>query len=300
MKIHSLDIPENSADVPGWLEDFIVGPNLAELVAELSALHADSRAEPRSLDSALGDDLPRATEQGLAALSRQSLRTLLREPQLLIELQERIFVDGGAYWDRRAAPEIDDLAGRTWNRLDNWIAGVAEQPAPTGTADVLPMKPRPWYAHPAVVSLATAAALLAGVFSWDAFGPRGPVPAATAWGWERPGAFASKDSAQQYLNALANAGIEWFKKRPESPDALAMRIGEFRRGCTVLILAEHKPLSNDDRAWLVERCRAWAGKLDKHLADVEAGRDPLAVRAEVDETVNALVKALQTRAETAA
>ena len=55
-------------------------------------------------------------------------------------------------------------------------------------------------------------------------------------------------------------------KRPDDPIDLARRIGEFRQGCSVLILSPHKPLSGQDRAWLVGKCRAWAAKLDAHLA----------------------------------
>src|SRR5207253_3173371 len=106
-----------------------------------------------------------------------------------------------------------------------------------------------------------------------------------AWGWSRPGALPGDVPAPAYLDRLADAAAEWFARRPDEPLALARRIAEFRQGCSVLILAEHKPLSAEDRRWLVVRCRAWAGALDRHLAAVEAGRDPARVRTEVDETV---------------
>jgi hypothetical protein len=89
------------------------------------------------------------------------------------------------------------------------------------------------------------------------------------------------------------------RRRPKAEDAvsLAKRIGEFRQGCSVLLLAEHKPLPEAERVWLVNRCKTWAAKLDKHLTELEAGKDVLTVRAEMDETVKQIAAALQSRAD---
>ncbi len=124
-----------------------------------------------------------------------------------------------------------------------------------------------------------------------------PAEVASGWGWSRPGALPDDGSAPAYLNQLADAAEDWFKTRPAEPAALARRIGEFRRGCDVLIRAEHKPLPAVDRDWLVTKCHAWAGKLDAHLASVRAGEPPLKVRAEADQTVRQLIEALRQRAK---
>src|SRR5262249_28459122 len=76
-------------------------------------------------------------------------------------------------------------------------------------------------------------------------------------------------------------------------------IAEFRKGCSALIFAPHRPLSPDDRKWLVERCRAWAEKVDKHLTALEAGGEPIRVRAEMDATVKTLIEKLRERAQAA-
>jgi hypothetical protein len=103
-------------------------------------------------------------------------------------------------------------------------------------------------------------------------------------------------SPSVYLHALADAAGDWFSKRPNDAPGLARRINEMRRGCSTLILAEHRPLSDADRDWLRERCRAWAGKFDKSLAELEGGKDVRKVRAEMDATVNQLIKAIRARA----
>jgi hypothetical protein len=60
--------------------------------------------------------------------------------------------------------------------------------------------------------------------------------------------------------------------------------------------SSYGPLSPVDKAWLLENCRAWAKVLDGHLQALDAGADPVAVRAEVDETVRAIAAALREKA----
>jgi hypothetical protein len=98
------------------------------------------------------------------------------------------------------------------------------------------------------------------------------------------------------LNLLANEADEWFTKRPEQPAPLARRISELRQGCSALILAEHRPLSSEDRQWLVKICLEWATELDRRLGEIERGADPLQVRARTDETVREISQKLRTRA----
>ena len=102
-----------------------------------------------------------------------------------------------------------------------------------------------------------------------------------------------------YLARLADEVDEWFARRPDGSVDLARRIGEFRQGCSTLILADPVSLPAGDRAWLVQKCRGWAARLEAHLADVEAGEDPATVRAEVDETARQLIAAIRKRAKSA-
>jgi hypothetical protein len=120
---------------------------------------------------------------------------------------------------------------------------------------------------------------------------------AQGWGWERPGAIPSEGRADAYLLTLARAADEWFNKRPSGRADVELRIREFSRGCQILIEAPHEPLPREDAQWLVDRCKAWQNKLDAHLAALEAGEDPLEVRAEADETISNLIKAMRQRAD---
>jgi hypothetical protein len=298
MKLHVFDIPDDPAQLPRWLEEHLVGPDLAELVAELSAVHG-LRASA-SLHEVLGGRREEVLSQGLAALPQEALRSFLRQPHLLLELQEIVLTEGGPYWDELSSPALvfRGQLERGRERFQAFLEGEDREEGSERRAVVL----RPvvaWYRRPWVVSMATAAAMLVGVgtYHWSRPPADAPLAAApTGWGWTSPAALPADVPADVYLTRLADAAEEWFKKRPEEPVALATRLAEFRQGCSVLLLAKHEPLAAEDRQWLLERCRLWARKLHNHLVAVEVGRDPLEVRAEADETVNQLIAALRERA----
>jgi hypothetical protein len=286
----ALDMPEDEAELASWLERLVVGERLGALVAELEGIHGPP-ARTASLDQALGDRRDAVLRDGLASLPPDRLGLFLRQPRLLLQLQELVLVSGCPHWETLAAaqPEHRDALARGRVRLPG--QGYAT--------------PRTWHLRRWGVGLAAtaAAALLLAAFliSGRPGGPRQPVPpaaTASAWGWNRPGALAEDLRPGAYLDHLADAAQEWFNQRPEGPVDLARRLGEFRQGCSVLILSPHQPLSADDRAWLVEKCRTWAAKLDAELASLERGEDPTVVRDQADATAAALVKALRDRAKT--
>jgi hypothetical protein len=300
MRVLALDIPDDPAGLPPWLERLLVGPDLPALAAELAAVHGNGAGPGPLVPEVLGEWLQPVLNRGLAVLPPEVLRTFLLRPSLLLGLQELVFASGGAYWDRLMASPADLAAqvARGRRRLEAlWTEGERREEEPR----VLPLrKPAAWYRRPWAAALAGAAAVLLAVAAYQRLSPPRPsgttVVAQNGWGWSKPGALPTDRPAPAYLDALADAAVEWFKKRPEDRAELARRIGEFRQGCSVLILAGHQPLSPEVRDWLVDRCRNWAGELDKERAAVEAGGDVAQVRAEADATVNKLIKALHAKA----
>lgn len=299
-----MNIPEQADALAGWLERQLVGLDLAELVAELEAIHP--AAAPLPLDDVLGGQRDEVLRRGLGALPAAALRQLLRQPRLLLQLQELVLEYGGPYWGEvDAGGELELAMHRGEQRL---MTAVREQrPAAPPAPVVRPAEAvTAWYRRPSVVSLATAAAVLlavGGYWFWQGRTSQttGPGPVAEKpWGWNKPDALPKDKPAPEYLNALAEAGREWFKQQPDDAPGVAKRIGEFRQGCSRLILAPHQPLGDEDRKWLVERCRVWAKKLDYQLVALEQGEDPVQVRTEVDRIVNTLVDALHDRAKKAA
>jgi hypothetical protein len=299
MRLIAPDIPDDPAGLPGWLDRHLVGLDLAALVSELEAVHGSVAMESVPLEQVLGDRRSGILAQGLTVLPPNRLRTLLRHPRLLPDLQELILIEGGPYWQ-----DLEPLSAEQQGLVERGRMGLREylstEPKPDASRpEVLVMeRPASWYRRRWVMSVAAAAAIVAAPLVYDQFKtPDSPLTAAIGWGWNRPEALPQDVPPATYLNRLADGAGEWFAKRPEDPAALAKRITEFRLGCSTLIGAEHRPLSAEDRLWLVEKCRAWAAKLDGHLAAVEAGRAPSEVRAEADETIQKLIEALRERAK---
>ena len=103
MILVSLEIPDDPARLPKWLEDRLLGLDLAQLVAELSAVRDVD--QPRTLEDVLGDRLPQVLAKGLAILSREQIQEFVRQPTLLLDLQTRVAVEGGSYWQARKRSE---------------------------------------------------------------------------------------------------------------------------------------------------------------------------------------------------
>ncbi len=314
MKLMALEIPDDAAALAGWLEGHLVDLELAALVAELEAVHAHDQKQPApSLDNVLGNLRAAVQLRGLESLPPDRLRTLLKHPRLLLELQEWLLVDSGPYW-RRMAPrnagrEQRVALERGWVRLaasltdDRVPATVIALPRDAGVRSPTQPAPsaRPWR-RPlgGLATMAASAAMLVAAvviaMHVSTANDQNAAGSSSAWGWHKPGRFTTSLSRDAYLNSLADSAHEWFNERPDRPQALARRIAEFRQGCSVLILSIHKPLPEEDRIWLVEKCRTWAAKLDAQLAAVEAGQDVLKVRAEADATIDRLADALRKRA----
>lgn len=296
MKLHAITIPDAAADLAPWLERHLAGPDLAALVAELTAVHGGD-AGP-ALEEVLRGAEQRVRETGLTGLALEKLRVLLAHPQLLLELQEWLLLAESPYWERTilAAPALDHEfeRGRHVARF-----------GPTGT--VRPHAPEPvrgnraWYREAWFASLATAAAVLLAVYAYQLFTARPTVePVATAWGWNKKDALRQDGPSDAYFNQLADGAAEWFQEKPETPAGLARRIGELRAGCSqLIILTDSQSLTAADRLWLKDHCRRWGAQLDKQRDALEAGANLEEVRAQTDAVVRELVESLRKRAQTA-
>ena len=144
--LHTLDIPAEPAALGRWLEGQLVGLDLARTIAELRAVHG-APVKPQTLESLLGSHLDRILQEGLQSLPLPVLQSLLRNAELLLPLQELIWLEGGGYWDARRQPtdEMRELAGRGWERLQPYLDRSAS--ADTGRTDELPPPAIPGVPH---------------------------------------------------------------------------------------------------------------------------------------------------------
>jgi hypothetical protein len=169
MKLVALDLPDDPTELPGWLERQLVGLDLAELEAvHGTGVHVKS---PHSLDELLGDRRDAVMARGLAALPREAIRRILLHPRLLLDLQERALVSGRDHWRRlvEASNDLDAVVDKGRRPL----AGItrASKPEAKGGPAVVPLSRHvAWYRRPWVVSLATAASVLAAALIADFHG----------------------------------------------------------------------------------------------------------------------------------
>ena len=304
--MRALAIPDNPAELATWLESELVGLDLRRLGTELAAVHRGFPAPVGALDDWLAGYRDAVLRRGLAAMPPERLAALLRRPDWLLELQQLVLSEGGPYWDALPrSPALEVRARETWRKL----ADRLDPPAVPSTLR------KGWWIRtglPALTaSVVTAAAvLLIGfylpnvldngepVVQGGGTGTGPPSAESPAWGFARFATAKPEVSREEYLRQLASSSQEWTKQRPTDAAGVAKRISEFRQGCSAVLLAEHRPLTPEDRAWLKTRSRTWADALDRHLAAVEAGADPVAVRTEVDDSVTRIAAALLGRAET--
>lgn len=313
----AFEMPDEPHDQAEWLERELVGMDLGHLVAELEAVNASKTARPSPpLETLLGDELASILEQGLGGIPRKSLQSLVRNPLRLLDLQERILIDGGPHW--RELADREPLLASTARSLDQVWAGIERAVpslAPSTTSKTM-VTARPGARWTRVwATMATMAASMLAVLwgaerflAWDqqrsdargvAAGPDltpSPVAQEHVWGWLTPGIFQGFEQPAPYLNHLADSAGDWFINEPKTVGDLARRLSEFRAGCSLLILAKHENLSPEDRDWLVERCRTWAAKIDSSIADLERGQPLDKLLQATDQMVEALVAALRERA----
>ena len=170
MNLIALEIPDDPALLPGWLEEHLVGTDLAALVAELEAVHGQrGGGSGFSLDQVLDGHRDDVLARGLKALPADRLRVLLCRPRLLLDLQELVLASGEPHWLDRPARAIEHAQAveRGWGRLK---ASLRDQPVvaggfpPSRPATATPGAPRTLLLRWAA-TLATAAAVLLGVFA---------------------------------------------------------------------------------------------------------------------------------------
>ena len=308
MILLTMTVPDDPAELPRWLEQRMVAPDFGQFLAELTAHFPVTAAakEPRHL---MDQWLPVALEEGLTPIPPEVLGQFLRHPAMLAAFQERVVINGGGYWDELldASDDLSESLERGKNALGRMLSadGSLTEKTTTPARQSIPSEAvkrsrgrgyRIW----AVGSTAIAVCLAAAVAWLATRGPEEPpvLKSQIAWGWAKPSGLAlDQPDPRDYLNKLAANAEEWSLYQPSDANGIATRIAEMRLGCTRLMHSSYGPLSPADKAWLLEHCREWARTLDQHQQALDAGAEPLAVRARVDETVREIAATLREKAK---
>lgn len=309
MTLLTMTVPDDPAELPRWLEQRLLAPDFGQFLAELTA-HFPVTAGAEGPHHLMDQWLPVALEEGLAPIPPDVLSQLLRHPAVLAEFQEKVVINGGPYWDelldasgaiseslRRGKVSLERVLSADRSPAVKVVAATPRKSVPSG-----PIRRdrgrgyRIW----AMSSTAIAVCLVAAVAWLATRGPEEPpvLKSQIAWGWAKPSGLAvDQPDPRDYLNKLAANAEEWSLYRPSDANGIATRIAEMRLGCTRLMHSGYGPLSPADKAWLLEHCREWAKTLDQHQQALDAGADPLTVRAGMDETIRDIAATLREKAK---
>lgn len=289
----SLELPEDTAQRPSWLEQQLVGLRLGELVSQLEIMLDVKPGAGPSLGEICGDRLNDVLARGLSMLSADQIQQLIHHPQRLLELQERILIEGGIYWSQ--IPRTDEHEKLIASHRQAVLTRLTEienslpTPPSAGSTTRSLTRPRGVGSSRGLVVAAIVLFISAG---WWFFFPSGP-----RWGWDRPGALAINLSAHDYLNRLADAAEEWKNKRPQTEAELDDRLSEFLHGCRTLLASPHPQLQDEDRTWLYGKCNDWIVNLNRDLDELRSRKRTMNQALEdADKTISNLVAALKKRA----
>ena len=289
MTIISLTIPDDAAAWPEWLERQLVGLHLRDLIDELHVIAPPEEPAP-SLNEVIQGQREDVLQRGLSVLESDRLSLLIRHPELLLELQELVLIEGGPHWQSiPVAEETQTSANRVAHQVQEALKSENDATAtPARQRDSSEFhKTRRIY----IVAVAIAASVLVVLGIRSQFTPKPSI----AFVWEQPESLDSSLSPEEYGESLSKSLDDWwFSERPDTKAELAARLQRFHAGCETVIAAKHPQLTLEQRELLVTKCKNWLAKIDKHLADVKAGGSNLAaLRESSDETVRATVNALK-------
>ncbi|MEI8017231.1 MAG: hypothetical protein WCH39_03475 [Schlesneria sp.] len=299
MKLPALDMPDDPQLIPGWLERHLMGVELGELVAELEAVHGPAES-PTTLDKVCGKEFSQILEHGLSVLSREQVHCLLKQPDLLLELQEQVLIHDGSYWTSiPVEPELVTAVQQGWQRLSSELglsADILPVPGRQSSHDIagttVQHSSTNFFLHGRRMAATVAAVLLVSIGLWMF---QKPHQQSLAWGWNRPGTFVADVDAEKYLDRLAERADEWRQRPHDTPDQLRNDLKDVRNACLTLLDANHDPLPLVQSDELKKRCRKWLGKINDHLAALDQGDNLLEVRQQADDTMDKLVTAIRNR-----
>jgi len=296
MKLFILETPGDPSLIPTWLNQMLVGLELADLVSQLEAVHGAPK-DRLNLDAVLGERRDDVLNSGLSALNADQITSLLTHPQLLLELQESVLIHGSSFWTslQNQDNELTTAVNLGWQRLQTTLREREESESESiGGADVPATKTEdeqdrldPWgkpirrnnaRSTLRLLTAACAVVLVAGVGLYY-------LQPSQSTGWGSPDALVHREKPAATFEALAAASNDYLKASRTTPAELQREISRFIRDCEKvqrLNLPELAAIAHPDRElpdskiatyddWLKVKCAAWAGKAQSTLAAMKEG-----------------------------
>lgn len=300
MKLVILETPDDPSLIPAWLDRLLVGLELAELVSQLEAIHGEPVDNP-SLDAVLGERKNDVLNSGLGVLNADQISSLLTHPQLLLDLQEAVLIDGSGFWTSLQSEddELTTAVDRSWQRLQATFeqpeaeAESEFEPKSFDGADDLTTKTEddqarldPWgkpirrdaRSTLRILTAACAMVLVAGAGLYY-------LQPSPSTGWNSPEALVHRENPAATFEALAAASTDYLEASRSTPAELEREITRFIGDCEkvqLLKLPELADIDHPDRElpgskigtyddWLKVKCASWAGQARATLTAMRDG-----------------------------
>jgi hypothetical protein len=300
----ALDLPDDRSQWAGWLELQLVGLALGKIVRQLVLLGANRKPEI-SLREWLGESKRTILTQGLSSISEQQLQVLIRNPSLLIQLQEMVLLEGGEFWEKIPRTEEHlELAKESESKfLASLQVGTPDdlRENPTGqtenTNELNKVRTSTKQSKNNIALWATLAAVAAGlaIVFFNPMPARQPKAFFAAAQLQKVGVEANQ-TLQQMALQIRN---DWQKNSTDRGD-LQEQLLAFRDSCEQLIdgplatTLRTNGLHPDQLADVQKRCKDWKAKSTALIESLAAG-DPLSpIVQAADEMIGKLIGRLET------
>ena len=105
---------------------------------------------------------------------------------------------------------------------------------------------------------------------------RGQELAASLWGWQDPGGFSASRPVccQLFAEVRRRARQRVVCPKAGGSPGLGQTSGGVSLRLYSLLLAEHQPLTAEDKRWLLEKCRLWADHCEDSVSRIRNQIDP--------------------------
>jgi hypothetical protein len=300
------ELPEDHSLWATWLDHQVVGPDLRLLVRQwelLAGINSELFPEEsweQRLVSQFSDQLPKILANGLGALSSDELLRFLRQPRLLMALQEQVFLNGGPYWERLSRSEIhveeaygisskvraavrefDQAEGAREHRLHVSSSSEKSATLPSTKSSTKSFSRSPL--RMALMLAAVAASALIAVFLMQ--------PRDQGRYFARTGLIVSSLEGRDFTKSLAVAIREdW--DTDSSDEEFRNQLRSLRDSCERLLAADLRQLSPAVAQDLKTRCKKWQASFSEMLDGLDTGRPVSEVRQEANQLVERLVTVL--------
>jgi hypothetical protein len=315
----ALLLPDERKEWAAWIEKQLMGTELVRVVEQLIVLGGNHPAV-LSLEAWLGEDRNNVLEHGLQKdIAQSRIEDLVRNPALLLELQELVLLEGDNYWlqlpKSSAQQELENSIAQKVSTQLNLpsdisipLQSLAKQvnhsldpvnrevrPAIRPSESVVETNKNRTNGWTWAALAATAAAVMWMIL--NPFSPPSNGQFFAALELQTPAA-----TPQQALQRMALRVDQDWKRGLTDPKALQRQLEVFRDSCDFLIdgplvkSLDGLPTATQDD--IRQRCKKWQEKASELIAALASGNPVNDVQTGADEMIGKLINKLNEIAQT--